>query len=316
MKILNLIQSLFSKNYNAYLTFLVLTFVLWFSIQLVKSYTFSTDIKIQLVNIPNHVVVDTTVKSIGITLKTNGFKLWTYNLSDKKITLSFKDLKKDTLHSKVNSTELKKKIRNRYGFKNDNIEIQELFISFGYRKKTTKKIPVKVDADLSFKSGYNTLDNIKIKPDSVVISGPNNELKNIDYIRSEKLILKNIKDTLSGKIDLKMPSDKIKASVPDVNYFLPVEKFSEKTLMVDIETVNVPDSLQLSTYPNKAKVSFLVSLKSYDKISDLDFQVVCDYKKRYEEDAIMIPQLVKSSEIVLNPKLQINKVDYLVKQKP
>lgn len=316
MKILNFIKSLFSKNYNAYLIFIGLTFVLWFSIQLVKTYTFDTDIKIRLVKIPNYVVVDTSVKSIQIKLNTNGFRLWTYNLSETQINFSFKELKKDSFNLKVNANSIKERIKKHYSFNDNSIEIKEASTTFNYRKKTTKKVPVKINTELSFKSGYNTIDSVQIKPDSIIISGPKNELEPIRYVKSKKLILKHIKDTLSGKIDLKMPSGNIQAETYHVEYYLPVEKFSEKTLMVDIETINVPDSLQLSTYPNKAKVSFLVSLKSYDKISDVDFKVVCDYEKRYEKDAIMIPQLEEFSNNVINPKVQVNKVDYLIKQKP
>lgn len=315
MKLLNSLKSLLSKNYNAYLVFLGVTFVLWFSIQLVKSYTFNTDIKIQLVDTPSYVVLDTTVKSSQISLKTNGFKLWTYNLSDTQIDFSFNELKKDSLKLIASSKLLKEKITQRYSLNENSIEIRESSVEFIYRKKTTKKVPVKINTDLNFKSGYNTLDSIQFTPDSVVISGPKNELKNINYVQSQKLVLEDINDTLSGKLNLKMPSENIKSTASQIGYYLPVEKFSEKTLMVDIETINVPDSLQLSTYPNKARVSFLVSLKFYDKISDLDFQVICDYNKRYEQDAIMIPQLERYSDNVINPKLQVNKVDYLIKQK-
>lgn len=315
MKVTHLIKLFTAKNYKAYILFLALTFILWFVIQLVKPYNYNTNLNIKINEVPKHVIIDTTTKTINVNIKANGLKLWQYNLSSKTLKIRFKDFKKESTQLIISQNSILNRIVNNFNFDSEKISIENDEIAFKFRKKATKKVPIKIFAQLSFKSGYNTLQSLQYKPDSIVITGSKSELKKIKYVENQKLVLKNIKDTLKGKIGLKMPSENIEATISQVEYYLPVIKFSEKTLMVDIKTINIPDSLQLTTYPNKAKVSFLVSLKSYDKISDLDFQVVCDYKKRYEQDAIMIPQLIKTPEDIINPKMHINKVDYLIKKK-
>ncbi|MGX1024359.1 CdaR family protein [Flavobacterium sp. CS20] len=315
MKTTNLIKLFSAKNYKAYAVFLSLTFILWFVIQLVKTYNYNTDLMVEIDQIPKQFVVDTTTKTIKVNIKASGLKLWQYNLSSKTITINYADFNKETSLLKISKNSIIDKMTNNFPFDSENISIEDNELAFGFRKKATKKVPVRIIADLNFKSGYNTLQSIQPIPDSVVITGPKNELKNINYIQTQKLILKNIKDTLSSKISLEIPSENIEATTSQVEYYLPVEKFSEKTLMVDIETINIPDTLQLTTYPSQAKVSFLVSLKSFDKISNSDFQVICDYKKRYEDDAIMIPKLEKYPKNIIGPKLHINKVDYLIKRK-
>lgn len=316
MKILDILNKMLSKNYKAYLLFLVLTLILWFTIQLVKSYTYQCDLKVTITEMPKHIVVDTTIKNLGLSLKANGLKLWKYNLSDKLLKVNYKDFEKDSLQLKITSDYIKNTIINRFKFDLEKINIDEAYLAFDYHQKITKKVPINTEANLSFSTGYNTLQVIDIIPDSVVISGPQQELNKIRRVNTEKLILKNINDTLRGKVNLKSPSKSIEISKSQVEYFLPVEKFSEKALMIDIKTINIPDSLELSIFPNQAKVSFLVSLKSFDKVSNLDFKVICDYTKRYEKDGIMIPKLQKHPSNILNPKLHIKKVDYLIKQKP
>ena len=96
---------------------------------------------------------------------------------------------------------------------------------------------------------------------------------------------------------------------------MPVEKYSEKAIMVKIEILNKPDSINVNIFPNQAKVSFLVSLKAFDKISDLDFKVFVDYDKRFKDDAVMIPEFKEYPNNILKPKLHVKKVDYLVRKK-
>jgi len=315
MKNINFFNSLFSKNYKAYLIFVGLTFVLWFTIQLVKSYSYQTNLNINLINIPNNIAIDTLTKPIKIKLKTNGLRLWTYNLSDRQIEIDFDEAQIDSSKVKLNTNLLKTGIRKRFGLNEDNIEIYKSSLIYTYRKKATKKVPVKASINLKYSTGYNSTHPIQLSPDSVTLSGPINQLNKIKFITNEKLTIEKVKDTISGILKLKVPNENIKPLQPEVEFFMPVEKYSEKTLMVDIETINVPDSLELTTYPSQVRISFSVSLKSYDKISELDFKVVCDYIERYEDKAVMIPKLVKVPQQIINLKMHNKKVDYLIKQK-
>jgi hypothetical protein len=58
---------------------------------------------------------------------------------------------------------------------------------------------------------------------------------------------------------------------------LPVSKFTEAYFEVPIETINVPDSLELKTFPRIARLTFLISLNKYDKIKPNDFRVEVDF---------------------------------------
>lgn len=311
-----ILRSTTSKNYKAFLLFLILTLILWFAIQLTKSYKFQTELTVQLSNIPKHIVLDATEQKLSLNLNSNGFKLWRYNVSSNTISIDFNDFEKDSLELQMSPNELKNRIASTYEFNTEDIIFDQTALVFNYDRKETKLVPINSKIKLNFASGYNTLENLKLSPDSVMISGSLKALENVNFIATREKEIENINDTLRGDIQLIKPASEIDISYEKVKYYLPVEKYSENTLMIGIETINVPDSLELSVFPNQAKVTFLVALKSFEKVSKLDFKVICDYNKRYQKDAIMIPKLTQYPDYILNPKLLIRKVDYLVKQKP
>lgn len=309
-----LLDQLTSKNYKVYLLFLILTCIFWFTIQMVKTYNYKSEILVEIGNIPNHIVVDTSVQKVDVNIKANGFKLWSYNLK-KAIKIPYQDFKRDSTDLSMTFNQLKANLSKIFEIESEDINLNLTLLKFKYRKKQTKKVNIKPDIKYTFSQGYNTLDSIILNPDSIVISGSNKYLKDIQYIKTEALNLKNISDTLNGEIGLKKPNQNIDLSSTETEYSLPVEKFSEKAIMVDIKIINEPDSLEVNIFPNQAKVSFLVSLNSFDKISGLDFNIIVDYEKRFQKDAVIIPEVKAYPNNILKPKLHVKKVDYLIRQK-
>ena len=316
MKTQQILKNTTSKNYKAYLLFLVLTLILWFAIQLTKTYKFQSELIIHLSNIPKPIVLDSSEQNVILDINSNGFKLWRYSFFNKKLSIDYNEFQKDSFQLKLSSNKLKNIISKSYELSPEEISLDQMTFNFDYQKKETKLVPINTNLKLDFTSGYNTIEALRLSPDSVIISGSEEDLKNVNFVDTKKKEIKNVNDTLKGNVQLIKPNSNVEISLESVEYYLPVERYSEKALMVDIETVNIPDSLDVSVFPNQAKVSFLVAIKSFDKVSEIDFKVVCNYNERYQEDAIMIPKLVASPNYILNPKLHIRKVDYLVKQKP
>lgn len=311
----DIFSSLPTKNYKAFLLFLFLTLVLWFVIQMTKTYTFESQLQVKIDSIPKHIAVDSLNQKLKVTIESNGIKLWQYNLSEQSYILPYKKLDKDTAILSTKASIIKDYIIKKFGFDAEKVTFEKDILYYAYTTKNTKRVPVVPQVKFNFSSGYNTQEPITIEPDSVQISGSEAELAKIQSVKTEKINLERVDETIRKEVNLQSPSPKLELSTSKVSFFLPVEKFSENALMVDISVVNVPDSLELNIFPNKAKVSFLVALKRFDKVSKLDFEVTCDYDTRYSDKGIMIPKLKKYPGKVINPKLHINKVDYLIKQK-
>lgn len=309
-----LFEQLTSKNYKIYLLFLILTCLLWFTIQMVKTYNHKSEISVEVINIPKHIVIDTSSQKVDINIKASGINLWSYNLN-KDIKISYQDFEKDSINLMMTSNQLRSKLSDVFEIGMENISLNLIALKFEYRKKQTKIVKIRPDIKYTFSQGYNTLKSLELDPDSVMISGSKKHLDQINYIKTAKLNLRNVSDTIRGEVRLEKSNPNIDLSKNEVKYHLPVEKYSEKAIMVKIEILNKPDSINVNIFPNQTKVSFLVSLKAFDKISDLDFKVFVDYDKRFEDDAVMIPDFKQYPNNILKPKLHVKKVNYLVRKK-
>jgi len=285
---------------------------LWFVIQLTKPYTYATAVNLSIVNTPNQIAIDTVKINIPFEVKANGFKLWTYNLSKKSIDVDYNLFEEKPQELIIKTSVIKSILIEKGTFDSSTFEFLDANFSIPYTIKDSKKVPVISKIDYQFDNGYNSLEEMKLVPDSVLISGSKKDLAKVSAINTSSKKLAKVNQDLNGRISLVDPGQNIKLSDQEVSFSLNVTKFSEKSLETDIEVINVPDSLNLSIYPQKAKLSFLVSLEAFDKVTELDFKVICDYNKRYSEEAIMIPVLKDAPAGIKNIKLNTKKVDYLL----
>lgn len=310
----DLISSFATKNYNSFSLFLFLTLILWFIIQMTKTYAFKNKIFVEIKDIPKYIVLDSLQKSLEITTSANGLKTWQFNLSDKSYTFSFSSIQKDSSQITITSNAIKSLIKKKINLKNNQINIEQEELVFSFKQKASKYIPVKPDVQISFSPGYNSLDKLKLNPDSILIAGSKDKLDKITEVKTRQLDLNNVSNTINRNLKLESISSDIEMETEVVNIALPVEKFSEKSIKTSIKIINKPKNLDINIFPEQAEISFLLPIKDYEKISGIDFEVVCNYEERFQSTGVMIPQLIDYPTGVINIKLKVRKVDYVIKK--
>jgi hypothetical protein len=279
-----------------------------------KSYSYSTQITLKIVDIPAQIAIENPEVKIPLELEAIGFRLWVYNITKKKIEVSYDRFEIRQQDLVLNTNGLKQELLNTGDFTSKNITFLEDKVMVSYYEKDTKTVAVHSNISYDFADGYNTLEPIRLEPDSVVVSGSSKDLNAITFVDTEKKSINAINQNQEGTVNLISDNPAISLSTQKVDYYLNVEKFSENSVMVDIEMINVPDSIKLNIFPAEVKVSFLVSLKSFEKVSKEDFKVVCDYNKRFPKEAVIIPELIIKPDNIKNAKMHSSKVDYLLVQ--
>ncbi len=304
------------KNKEVFFLFLLLTLVLWFIIQMTRTYTYSDVVVLQIKGTPSFIAIDVEEIKVPVEIQANGFKLWVYNITKDDVEIEFDILKTQSSDLVLNTGDLKLKLLEQEDFDANNIKFLNESFYISFYEKQTKKVPILSNLTYSFADGYNTLDAMRFEPDSVMVSGSLNALKGIHHIGTKEMSFDEVNQDLSGDIDLVLPNTALTLSEEKVNYVLEVEKFSENHVMAEIEMINVPENVSLNIFPTEVKISFLVSLKSYETITRNDFKVVCDFSKRFDEEAVIIPELMTKPKGIKNVKMHSTKVDYLLVQNP
>jgi len=301
-----------------FLLFLVASFLFWVLINLSKKYKTVLNFPVTYVNLPqNKLLEETPIKEIETVVEGTGFQILKSKLNKNSLKLDIGSLIKKENKEYVLS--LKKKqvsIQNQLGNKLKIEGFLQENIFFKIVNLSSKKIGVKLNADLNFSPGYDLSEKIKIIPDSIIISGPKPVLDTITNLFTQKIKLSNITESIEKELAIKIPKNiPINVNKSLVSIYGKVEKFTEGSFIVDYQIVNNLDNVLVTTFPKKVKIVFKVGLSNFNKITATSFQVVCDLKVSQENNlSYLIPKLMLSSNLVKSVKIVPNKIEFLIQK--
>jgi hypothetical protein len=181
-------------------------------------------------------------------------------------------------------------------------------------KTEFKYVKIKPVTDLTFVSGYMQTDNFKAFPDSIKVFGVKKYLNKIEFISTQKLTLKNVKDTITTTLNLKKNKNFI-YSPEKVKIIIPVDRYTEKSLSIPLKIINLPDSLDIITFPSEIKLNFNVGINNYNSINESDFEAIATFthlKKELPENLKV--ELVKFPTTINSVKIQPEYVEYILKK--
>ncbi len=187
--------------------------------------------------------------------------------------------------------------------------IREDSISLIIDKELRKKVPVIPSIKVLTRQGFKVAEQ-KLSYDSVEIKGPASLVKEITHIYTEPIELKNLSKNIDRNISLIYPP-KIKGTT-EINYKILIEKYTEKSVKVKINPINLPIHTKIQIIPDELHLRFTVGYSSYDKINAQDFQVVCDFEKISDTITTLPLEIVKFPTTVENIRLSPARVKVIL----
>lgn len=314
----NKIASFFSsKKVNIFVLFLVLALLFSVLTKLSKDYTQTVAFSIESINIPeDKLIINDSSHVLDITLTTYGFKLIKYYLAKPSIIVDFQNLEKNSTH--YFWTE-KREFSNVVSQFDPNVKIISInpdTIAFRYDVNHVKKVPVILDSDINFSSGFDLISDYSIIPDSIKVIGPKVLTDSISEIVTKKLIMEDVNSNLLVSVELNLPEnmEDLKFSHNQVQISAEVERFTEGSINVPINIINIPDGIKLKYYPKEISVVYYTSLSNFKSISSSSFIVECDYKALNFNDTYLIPKIVQKPDKVKNVRLNEKRIEFILLQ--
>ena len=297
--------------------FLVVSFLILLLSKLSKDYTKTVSFDIEVANLPEEqILIKDSTHQLDILIKTYGFKLMRYYLSNPKITI---DLAKT---QNVNKSYLWTSITNggdiRAQFLDDVIveSIQPDSIIFRYDVNFVKKVPIVLMSDVKFAPGYNLKEDYVLQPDSVRLIGPRVIVDEIKDIKTDTLRLNDVKTDILQTLDLKLPEqiETIAMSSKLVRVEGDVDKFTEGVVQVPITIINMPQGMSVNYFPKKVSVVYNTALSNYSSVELADFKVECDFNELNDQSSFLVPKLVNKPDIVRSVKINQSKIEIIISQ--
>jgi hypothetical protein len=230
---------------------------------------------------------------------------------------------------KLNAEQDLKKLKgNRYlwvlgtAYENLNLHLSDAFevvsaspdsVYFEFDMLQSKKVEIEPKLELSYASGYDLSGDILVSEDSIVLVGPSSALDSIFSLKTEALVLKDLKSDFNEIVQLINPNPaEIALGRSAVSISGRVTRFTEGEITVPIEIVNVPPNVNLNYFPKEVTVNYYLSLDDFSKVSSEDFEVICDFRE-YEKTGtgFLTPQLTVKSELVKSARMNGSKVDFI-----
>lgn len=159
--------------------------------------------------------------------------------------------------------ELPDKVEGRYsaqiGRRNLNIDsplqivsIEPSSVSFTVENKISKEVLVRVPRIISDDS---KIDELKLMPDRVFVTGPESEVKDLTVIQSEPLDLREIKDQMTKELVLRVPGKLTELSPGTVRAYIKMSKtvFSKTLDNLPVEIRSAPGKM-FSVEPKQVQV--------------------------------------------------------------
>lgn len=254
-------------NALIFLVFLFLSACFWVLNALQKDdYTTEVSFPVKFVNVSdNEIVKGSTKRELNLKIRGGGFKIFRYHLrqqfSVKPVDLS--QLDRTTVNgvegANLNTNEYYKLIEGKLAVGLELVSITPDTLFIPLIEKKTKRVPVKVDAKLSFAQQCQLSGPIVVKPDSVLISGAEETIDTLQYISTKPLVYEELGDTIVRNVVLNEMNG-VTLENKRVNITFPIEPFTEANINVPITAINLPDSLELKAFPPQVSVSYNIGL--------------------------------------------------------
>ena len=274
-------------NILAFAFFVFLSAIFWFSIAVNKKYIETISLPIKYENFPpRRVQLGDLPDKLRLTVEASGFiiiqhKIWStidpINIDLSKSSI-FPISRRDTSKFFVLTNLERKQISSQLASEIRIMDINPDTIMFHFDYLKIKKVPVIAEIEVNCEKQYMLVGKPYLDPDSVVISGPSTVLDTLQALHTKKIVLNNVTEP----IDKNLSIEKVRGTDAEkrkLRLIADVDKYTETRIEIPVIQKNVPDSLQLKTFPKIVHISYLVPFKIFETISAEDFQITVDYNK-------------------------------------
>jgi YbbR domain-containing protein len=310
------------QRFGTFLIFLAIAGVFWLLNTLGKTYETELSYSVDYIDPPEDKQISNQLPGkLNLKIKGRGFTLLKYKLDigTKPVPINMskriqRNQNNDSLNAFIISSELKPLFVKHFKEDVQLIQISPDTLHVNMTNIITNKVPVHVNINIDYDAQFMKADDFKVNPDSIYVSGPENKLDTIKNIQTQQIQLNNVNKSKQVTANLKSIQD-VTFSTQNVTVYIPVERFTEATLSLPVQTINVPDSIDIKTFPTEIKLSLFVSFDDYQKVNPDDFKAYIDYQSIKENIGNYIPVYINdTSDYAKRIKYRPKRVEYIIEK--
>src|SRR5690606_14321357 len=290
-------------------------FVAWALFAVSNRYVYSVRSDVQYVNIPdNRAFHPLQSDTVTIQVEATGWQLL------------FSKLRSERPKVQVDLSGLQNRnwivLSNQLGFLNRQFpETQQVTavmpdtLYFDFSKQTERKVPVKALYRLQFSKQYDVIDQLRVSPEYVTITGPLEDVVQIEQWETDTIRYAAVNADVHTVVNLKQNQRaNINVYPTAVEVDIPVGEVTEKVLDIPLKVENAKKFRSVRLLPDKVRLTVIVSLRDFMKVSAGTFEAVVNMDDWTENDVQSLPVIITQlPEFCKLVKVEPQNVDFFVR---
>lgn len=304
-------------KYRIFLLFLLVSFLAWLVTKLSDQHTDRTSFVLEYINTPDSLVLARASKErVNVRVQASGFQFIGFNFGERVLEVDLSQVQKTGDRFVIPAGVYREQIEKQLSGSMDVISMDADPLYLEFYRVHSKMVPVisRLQVDLSQNHMMDSL--YTIRPDSVLVRGPENEIGGIDAIPTTEKKLSEVDQAFDLVLPLSFPDslEHTSFSVSEVRVMGEVYRFSEKIIEVPVQVVNLPEDVAVKTFPAVVKVICKGRIEALKNLSASDFTVVADYREAKDQQDFLPLMLKEKPENLHLVELEQEQVEFILKR--
>jgi YbbR domain-containing protein len=272
-------KSALFENLRVKLVVAILATLFWFAVVTENEYEYDVNLPIVAVNVPEGKILATDLPAHArVRFEGKGRALLALMFSrEARVILNLTNVRRR--HAFELQREMVYTPRSGTGL----IPLQILYpdtVRVQLANLAARPIPVIADVKITPVPGYTVMLPWQLRPDSVIVSGPEEAVRHVDSVVTEHQEFANVQDSVSTTLRLQPAAApaRIQFSAQTVKFFADVQKLIEVTLHeIPVRVQNAPTHVKITPVPSTLSLTveggekLLLNLKREDIVAYIDY---------------------------------------------
>ncbi|MFZ4619916.1 MAG: YbbR-like domain-containing protein [Bacteroidota bacterium] len=304
------------KKRRLFLIFFSLTcsFLLWIAINLNNQFQVSINIPIRVQNLASDQAIASPLpKNLIVAIKGPGWQIInTTFFHSPRFIIDFNDLHKRgmiyTSKELMDHSNLGRSVTILASYP-EKIELR-------LEERISRNIPIKPIVDVAFRDGFGIVGSIRIKPESVTVTGARSLINNFHEWHTNKITLRDLNMSISivGNLEDTLNFE-LSRSITSAAIYFDVQPIAERTISdIPIEIVQVPDNKQVVLIPPKTAIIIRSGVNNIANLSSKDFHAFIDYRTILLDTSGMVQPSILGPENVKIVQQRPDRIQYVVRK--
>ncbi|MGM9802718.1 MAG: hypothetical protein ACI308_00920 [Muribaculaceae bacterium] len=304
-----------AKKVFSYLCFVAVSAVFWLVNMANKTSVHDVELPFEIVNVPDSVIfLSDSPHKINVSIRETGINA--FFKKKVKISVKFSDYDMGSGVFRINLQQLSAKIREKYSHESmiNSIMPDSITLRYVDPRRDFRRVPIVLDFTAKANMQYEIVGAITMSCDSVMVYADHDDLTDVSEVYTYHVDEKELTDTLYRKVSIS-PIKNVRIEPREITVMVPVEKLIKKVRSIPVVVKNRPDNVNVITFPNTVKVSYLVPKSQYNN-SDKRISAIVDYNDiLYSPKANKVELRIGEVPMVYkNVSLETDSVEYIIER--